>query len=109
MNPSELESKCGQDNKRDRRPLRIVGALLLGLLVLAATLPSTGGMIAGHSPDPRMWRCGPFLFYPTAFFPVIGIVTLAVACTIFGIKRRNSFEVVGWALLGLLLFLLAMA
>ena len=91
---------------RDWRWARAVGALLLGFLILAVTLPSTGGIIAGPSPDPRMWRCGPFLFYPHAFFSVVGAATVSTGCTLFGIIRGNACEAIGWALLILALVLL---
>src|SRR6266404_8863215 len=83
------------------RWLRAAGALLLGLLLLMALLPNTGGIIAGPAPNPKMWRFGPFLFFPGAFFGVVGIVTVSTACTVFGIVRRNSCEFIGWVLLGL--------
>jgi hypothetical protein len=75
-------------------------AAFIGLLILAATLPSTGGIIEGTRPG--MWRCGPFLFYPGALFPVVGVVTVATGCTLFGIARGSTFEIVGWILLGVL-------
>jgi hypothetical protein len=87
------------ESTQDWRWLRAVGALLLGLLILAATLPSTGGMIEGSRPG--MWRCGPFLFYPDAFFTTVGATIVATGCTLFGIFRRNVCEGIGWALLGL--------
>jgi hypothetical protein len=88
-------------NKKNVRWLRVTGALLLGLLLLMALLPSTGGIIAGRTPNPKMWRCGPFLFYPGPFFSVVGTITLITAITVFGIVRRNSCEFIGWVLLGL--------
>ena len=90
-------------NKKDLRWLRIIGALLLGLLLLAALLPSTGGIISGPAPNPKMWRCGPFLFFPDAFFGVVGTITVATACTVLGIVRRNCFELIGWVFLGIVL------
>jgi hypothetical protein len=66
-----------------------------------ALLPSTGGIIAGPAPNAKMWRCGPFLFFPSALFGVVGTVTFLTALTVFGIVRRNSCEPVGWVLLGL--------
>jgi hypothetical protein len=74
---------------------------LVALLLLAASLPNTGGIIDGP-PRHGMWRCGPFLFYPGAFFGVVGAVTASTACTLFGIIRGNAFETVGWVLLGVL-------
>jgi hypothetical protein len=88
-----------KQNKRDWRWLRAVGALLLGLLILAATLPSTGGIISGPPRHPDMWRCGPFFFFPVAFFSVVGAVTVSIGCTLFGIVRRNICEGIGWTLL----------
>jgi hypothetical protein len=88
-------------NEKRVRWLRVTGALLLGLLLLIALLPSTGGMIAAPAPNPKMWRCGPFLFYPVSFFGVLGTITGLTALTLFGIVRRNSCEFVGWVLLGL--------
>lgn len=76
-------------------------AVFIALLFLAITLPSTGGIIEGP-PRPGMWRCGPFLFYPDTFFGVVGLVTAATGCTLFGIARGNAFEVVGWILFGVL-------
>ena len=91
-----------EQSKKNLRWLRAVGALLLGLLILAATLPSTGYIYdAGLPPNPRMWRCGPFLFYPASFFIVVGAVVVSIGCTLFGIARRNACEGVGWVLLGL--------
>jgi hypothetical protein len=51
-------------NKKDLRWLRVIGALVLGLLLLAALLPNTGDIISGPAHNPKMWRCGPFLFFP---------------------------------------------
>ena len=82
-------------------------AAFIGLLLLAATLPNTGGIIQGPARH-GMWRCGPFLFYPGAFFGVVGVVTVSVACTLFGIIRSNAFEIVGWILLGLLFLCISM-
>jgi hypothetical protein len=84
--------------KIDFRGVKAGAALLLGLVLLAALLPGTGGMIAGPPPNPKMWRFGPFLFFPSAFFGVIGIISLVTGCTIFGIVRRNVCEFVGWVL-----------
>ena len=83
-------------------------AVFIGLLLLAAGLPSTGGIIDG--PLRRgMWRYGPFLFYPDAFFAVVGAVTVSTGCTLFGIVRGNAFEIVGWVLLGILFLCMLMA
>lgn len=90
-----------EQNKRDRRWLRAVGPLFFGLLILAATLPSTGGIIEGPPRHPDMSRFGPFLFFPYAFFTVVGAVTVSTGCTLFGIARRNVCEGIGWTLLGL--------
>ena len=90
-----------EQKKTGRRWIRGSVAAFIGLLLLAATLPSTAGMIEGP-PRHGMWRCGPFLFYPDAFFAVVGVVTVATGCTLFGIARRNSCETVGWILLGIL-------
>lgn len=79
-------------------------AAFLGLLLLAIHLPNTGGIIAGP-PHNGMWRCGPFLFYPGAFFMVIGVVTMSTGCVLFGIARGKAFEIVGWILLGVLFLL----
>ena len=95
-----------EQSKWHWRWLRAVGALVFGLLLLAALLPSTGGIIEGPPPNPKMWRCGQFLFYPTAFFGVVGVVTAFTGCTMFGIVRRNACEIVGWCLLSLLLLLM---
>jgi hypothetical protein len=90
----------------------MIVAALLGLLFLAILLPSTGGVIAGppHGglPGPVMWRCGPFLFYPDAFFELVGLVTVATACVLLGVARRNAFEIVGWMIFGFLFFCLCM-
>jgi hypothetical protein len=87
---------------RDWRWFRGASAIFLGLLVLAATLPNTGGIIAHPPPNLSMWRCGPFLFFPIPFFSTVGTVTISTACTVFGIARRNACEIVGWCLLGVL-------
>ena len=89
------------ENKQRVRWLRVAGVSLLGLLLLMALLPSTGGIIAAPAPNPKMWRCGPFLFFPGAFFGVVGTLTFLTALTVVGIVRRNSCEPVGWVLLGL--------
>ena len=88
-------------NRKDLRWLRVTGAVLLGLVLLMALLPSTGGIIAGPAPNPKMWRCGPFLFFPGSFFGVIITIPLLTALTVFGITRRNSCELIGWVLLGI--------
>ena len=97
-----------EQKKTGRRWVRGGIAAFIGLLLLAATLPSTGGIIEG--PVRRgMWRCGPFLFYPELFFGVVGAVTVSTACTLFGIVRGNAFEIVGWILLGILFLCMLMA
>jgi len=93
-------SRVMEQKHTGRRWIRGSIAAFIGLLILAATLPSTGGMIEGARPG--MWRCGPFLFYPGAFFGVVGVVTVSTACTLFGIARGSAFEIVGWILLGVL-------
>src|SRR5262245_36441210 len=98
-----------EQSKQRWRSLRAVAALLLGLLLLAALIPSTGGIIEGPPPNPKMCRIGPFLFFPDAFFGVVAVVTVATSCTLFGIVRRNVLEGVGWCLLGLLLVLICSA
>lgn len=85
------------------RWLRIIGALLFGCLLLAMILPSTGCI---YNPEfdrfsKGMWHFGPYLFYPDALI-YIGFITISVTCAIGGSLRRNKYEVVGWALLGLL-------
>jgi hypothetical protein len=90
------------EHKRDFRWLRVAGALLLGILLLMALLPSTG-MTAGLMPHPEMWRFGPFLFFPTSLFLVVGCITGFTSCTVFGIVRRNACEFIGWVLLSLVI------
>jgi len=80
---------------------RLTGALLMGLLLLMALLPSTGGIIDGPAPSPKMWRCGPFFFYPGSFFGVLGTIMVLTSITVFGIVHRNRCEIVGWVLLAL--------
>jgi hypothetical protein len=95
-----------EQSKRDFRWLKVTGALLLGFLLLAALLPSTGGIIAGPPPNPKMWRCGPFLFFPSGFFGVVGIMSFVTGCTVFGIVRHNACELIGWVLYGVVVFLM---
>jgi hypothetical protein len=95
-----------EQSKRSWRWFRAVAAVLFGLVLLTGLPPSTGGIIEGPPPNPKMWRCGPFLFFPTAFFGVIAFVTASTGCTVFGIVRRNACEIVGWCLLGILLLLM---
>jgi hypothetical protein len=83
------------------RLARISMAVVVGFLLLAIHLPNTGGIIAGP-PHDGMWRCGPFLFYPGAFAMVVGVVIVSTSCALFGIVRRNAFEMVGWVLMGVL-------
>jgi hypothetical protein len=90
-----------QQKRTGKRLLRGSIAAFFGLLILAATLPSTGGIIEGPERH-GMSRFGPFLFYPGAFFSVVGVVMLASGCTLFGIVRGNACEIVGWVLLGVL-------
>jgi hypothetical protein len=98
-----MECKCNS-NKWIRGGM----ASLISFFLLAATLPNTGGMIEGP-PHHGMWQCGPFMFYPVAFFGVVGIVVVPTACTLFGIVRGNVFEFVGWILFGVFFLLLLMA
>jgi hypothetical protein len=97
-----------EQKRTDRRWVRGGIAAFIGLLILAATLPSTGGIIE-RSARHGMWRCGPFLFYPGAFFGVVGAVSFSTACALFGIARGNAFEIVGWVLLGVLFLCIFMA
>ncbi len=90
-----------EQKRTDRRWIRGGIAAFFGLLMLAATLPNTGGIIEGPARH-GMWRCGPFLFCPGAFFGVVGVVTFSTACTLFGMARGNAYEIVGWVLLGVL-------
>jgi hypothetical protein len=95
-----------QQKKHAWRSTRAITSTMLGLLLLATELPSTGGIIEGP-PHFGMWRCGPFLFYPGPFFMVVGVATVSIGCVLFGIVRGNALEIVGWALLGIhLLFVL---
>jgi hypothetical protein len=103
MFPANKGLETMEQSKQSWRWLRVVAALLFGLLLLAALLSSTGGIIEGPPLNPEMWRCGPFLFFPTAFFGVVAFVIVATSCTLFGIVRRNVLETVGWCLLGILL------
>jgi hypothetical protein len=96
-----------EQKRTARKWIRGSIAALIGLLILAAALPSTGGIIDGPTRQ-GMWRCGPFLFYPGTFFGVVGIVTVATSCALFGIARGNALEFVGWILLGVLFFLMLM-
>jgi hypothetical protein len=92
--------------QKNARLLRGLGAAILGVLILAAVLPSIGGVIEGPA-RPGMWRCGPFLYYPGSFFMVTGAVIVSTGCTLFGIVRGNAIEITGWILLGVLfLFIL---
>jgi len=97
-----------EQKNTSRRWIRGGIAAFVGLFLLAAALPSTGGVIEGP-PHHGMWRCGPFLFYPGSFFSVLGVVTVSTAFTLFGIVRGNAFETVGWILLSVLFLLLLMA
>jgi hypothetical protein len=90
-----------EQKRTDRRWIRGGIAAFIGLLILAATLPNTGGIIEGPERH-GMSRFGPFLFYPGAFFGVVGVVTFSTGCTLFGIVRGNACEIVGWILLGIL-------
>ncbi len=87
-----------------RWPRRAFLALFCGLLLLAMTLPSTGGIIADSPRHTDMWRCGPFLFSPQPFFTVTGFVAVSVGCIILGVKHRNGLEtiveIIGWLLMG---------
>ena len=96
-----------EQKRASRKWIRGSVVVFIGLLLLAGTLPNTGGIIEG-APRHGMWRCGPFLFYPGAFFSVVGLVAIATACTLFGIARANAFEVVGWILLGILFLCMVM-
>jgi hypothetical protein len=90
-----------KQKKNGWRLARIIMAVLVGLLLLAIGLPSTGGILAGPAHD-GMWRYGPFLFFPGPFFTLVGVVTLSTGCVLFGIVRENAFEKVGWVLFGIL-------
>jgi hypothetical protein len=85
--------------------LRIVFVVLFALLILAATLPSTGGIMSGPPRHPDMRRFGPFLFFPKLFYPLVGAVAFSAGCAIIGIVRRNRLETIGWTLLTILLLL----
>jgi hypothetical protein len=93
---------------RGWRLARMIMAALAGFLLLAAHLPNTGA-ISGGPVLKGMWRCGPFLFYPDAFFGVVCIVTLSTACTLFGVARNRVWETVGWIFLGILVLITMMA
>ena len=71
-------------------------AAFLGLLLFA--FPT--GQIP---PDNGMWRCGPFLFYPSSFFTMVGVVAVSTGCVLFGTARGKAFEIVGWILLGIMI------
>lgn len=92
-------------SKSTRRWPRLLGAALVGFLLLAAILPSTGCLDRGLVPNPRMWRCGPFLFHPGPFFSAAATIVALLGCTVFGIVRHNVCEAIGWILMGLVLVL----
>jgi len=77
-----------EQRKKNLRWLRVAGALLLGLLLLMASVPSTlpgkGGM-------------GAIIAHPGVLLLVVGYAIVVTACTVFGIVRRNYCEFVGWA------------
>lgn len=79
---------------------RFVAAVIFSLLLLAAVLPSTGAIMETPRTHSKMWRFGPFLFYPKSFFMVTAAVTAATGCTLYGICRQNWVEWLGWILLG---------
>jgi hypothetical protein len=95
-----------EQRKQDIRWFRVIVALVLGLLLLSMLLPNTGAIIAGAPPDPKMWRCGPFLFFPDSLFGVVVGVSIVTACTVFGIMRRNACELIGWVLFCVIIFLM---
>jgi hypothetical protein len=103
MFPANKGLETIEQSKQRRRWPRAVAALLFGLLLLMVLVPGTGGIIEGPPPNPKMWRIGPFVFFPDGFFGVVAFVTVATSCTLFGIVRRNVLETVGWCLLGILL------
>jgi len=84
--------------------LRMAAALLLGALVLAVILPNEGCILNGPPVYPKfyasMWHIGRLWFYPDVFF-YIAYLVIATAAVIFGVWRRNKFEVAGWILLAL--------
>lgn len=96
-----------EQKRTGKRWLRVSVATFVGLLILAALLPSTGGIIEGPERH-GMTRFGPFLFYPRAFFVTIGMVTFSTGCTLFGIVRENDCEIVGWVLQGVLFLCILM-
>jgi len=101
-----------KEETTDWRWRRFGGILLLGLLILRLDIHWTN-LSASRTTIPSStfiqaeWRCGPFLFFPAFFSPVVGFVTASIAWTVWCIARRNSFEVVGWTLLGLVALLFA--
>jgi hypothetical protein len=69
-----------EQNKKERRWLRVASALFFALILLAMLLPST-----------------------TAFFGPVGLVMASTACILFGIVRRNVCEPIGWCMYGIIL------
>ena len=84
---------------------RAVVAIVVGLLLLGIGLPGTGYVVTDHPPPPSMWRIAMFAIYPASFFILIGIVTIPLACVLFGLMQRSALEIVGWSLLGLIVIL----
>ncbi len=94
----------------DWRLGRAIAAALLGLLFLAAGLPSTGGILSEEFVQKNgLWSVGPFSFFPGPFFSLVGAVTISTACVLIGVARLRWLEVVGWVLLGFIFVCFLMA
>lgn len=81
-------------------------AILLGVMVVANVLPSAGRIIvvdAYTMPPTRQvvwgfWEC----------FPSITVAIVSLGCILVSMWRRWDFEIVGWALLVILILVLGM-
>jgi hypothetical protein len=79
---------------------RGIAAVLLALLVLASTLPSTGRVVIDHTTTPPT----PHIVGRLADGLVLcGVAAASLACIVLGIWKRWDFEIVGWTMLVVLL------
>jgi len=88
----------------------MIAVLVLGFLLLAMGIPSTGYIVTEDNPPPAdMWRVAKFAIHPDSFFIWIGAVMIQVLCVLIGLIRRSKLELIGWSLLGLLVILMLFA
>jgi hypothetical protein len=80
---------------------RAVLAAILAALVVAIALPSAGRVVIDSSTTPPTHHA---VWGVREYLPSVGLALFSLACIYVGMWKRWSFEIVGWTLLLVFIF-----